>query len=514
MQIDLHITLGNQLFSPAYIKKVNPGMVYMKEDYQLCTYEKHHKHKLILFLSAMRSYRDELNKNNIQVHYEKLNNDKSTSYIDSLIIFIKDNNIETVSIFEIEDAWFHKEILRIQKYVKNLKILDTPMFLTNKEKFKKMCFSNSEKKQKLRNNPENQKLRTKPLYRMTDFYMKQRKRLDILMQKDGMPVGGKWTYDTENRKKIPKTIDVPCSINHKITKNTEDVMKLVDTYFPGHYGDTKSFNHPTTRKAAKNNLDDFISNKLANFGDFEDSVDQRSPFWFHSNLSSSLNIGLIVPSDIINNINDLDDIPINSYEGFIRQIIGWREFMRGLYHLEGHNMHGKNFFNHGNELKQSWYEGTTGLEPLDYSIKSTIKHSYSHHIERLMIQVNLMNLCEIKPENAYKWFMEMYIDSSDWVMTPNVYSMGLFADGGIMATKPYICGSNYIMKMMDFKKGAWCNIMDGLYWRFINKNREYFRSNARSSMMVTLFDKMNAARKKDILSKAEDFIQENTQKND
>ena len=167
----------------------------MKEDYQLCTYEKHHKHKLVLFLSAMRSYRDELNKNKIKVHYEELKNDKSTSYIDSLITLIKDNNIETVSIFEIEDAWFHKEMLKIQKYVKKLKILDTPMFLTNKEQFKEMCLSNNEKKQKSRINLENQKFRTRPLYRMTDFYMKQRKRLDILMQKDGVPVGGKWTYD-------------------------------------------------------------------------------------------------------------------------------------------------------------------------------------------------------------------------------------------------------------------------------------------------------------------------------
>jgi deoxyribodipyrimidine photolyase-related protein len=188
--------------------------------------------------------------------------------------------------------------------------------------------------------------------------------------------------------------------------------------------------------------------------------------------------------------------------------------MRGIYHTDGKEMQNSNFFGHSRKMNDSWYNGSTGIDPLDYTIKSTIKHSYAHHIERLMIQANIMNLCEIHPKNVYKWFMEMYIDSSDWVMTPNIYSMGLYADGGIMATKPYICGSNYIMKMMDFKKGVWCNTMDGLYWRFINKNRDYFRTNARSSMMVTLFDKMNAVRKKDILSKAEDFIQENTQKND
>jgi len=173
-------------------------------------------------------------------------------------------------------------------------------------------------------------------------------------------------------------------------------------------------------------------------------------------------------------------------------------------------MEKSNFFNHKRKFTNAWYEGTTGLDPLDYTINSTIKYAYSHHIERLMIQVNLMNLCEIHPKYAYKWFMELYIDSSDWVMTPNVYSMGLFADGGIMATKPYICGSNYILKMMDFKKGAWCDIMDGLYWRFIDKNRNFFKTNPRLNMMVSLFDKMKKQKKDLIIGKAEDFISKNT----
>ena len=486
MQIDLHITLGNQLFSPAEIKAINPKIVFMREDYKLCTYQKHHKHKLILYLSAMRSYRDELEQSGIKVYYEELNDDKSISYTDSLISYIKKYKIKTVSIYEVEDLWFREEIEKINKKVKLLKVLESPMFITNKDQFKEMNPLKEQKKQKYR---------SRPLYKMTDFYIRQRKRLGILINDNGMPVGGKWTYDTENRKKIPKKINVPSLITYKKTKNTKDVMKIVDLYFPKHYGDAQTFNHPTTRIAANKNLKDFISNRLINFGDYEDAVDKRSAFWFHSNLSSSLNIGLITPNDILSIFKNLKDIPINSYEGFIRQIIGWREFMRGLYHVEGNNMLKKNFFNHNNVLTQSWYEGTTGLEPLDYSIKNTIRYSYSHHIERLMIQINLMNLCEIKPDNAYKWFMELYIDSSDWVMTPNVYSMGLFADGGIMATKPYICGSNYIMKMMDFKKGEWCNTMDGLYWRFINKNRDYFKKNPRSSMMVTLFDKMKEKRK-------------------
>ena len=203
-------------------------------------------------------------------------------------------------------------------------------------------------------------------------------------------------------------------------------------------------------------------------------------------------------------------VKINSLEGYIRQIIGWREFMRGIYQNFDKQMENRNFFNHKRKMKNSWYNGTTGLEPLDCSIENALKYGWSHHIERLMILANIMNLCQINPREVYKWFMEMFVDSSDWVMSPNVYGMGLFSDGGIFSTKPYICGSSYILKMMDFKRGEWCDVMDGLYWRFINKNRNFFKKNPRLSMMVSTFDKMNSERKKMILSKANEFIKSNT----
>ncbi len=197
-------------------------------------------------------------------------------------------------------------------------------------------------------------------------------------------------------------------------------------------------------------------------------------------------------------------------EGYIRQVIGWREFMRGVYQKYSEDMETRNFFKQNRKMKDTWYEGSTGLPPLDYAIKNALNHGWSHHIERLMILSNIMNLCEIKPKIVYKWFMEMFVDSSDWVMVPNVYGMGLFSDGGIFATKPYICGSSYFMKMMDFKKGEWCNTMDGLYWRFINRNRSFFLKNPRLSMMVRIFDKMKPERKKLILTEADKFINSNT----
>ena len=488
----LHICLGNQLFPIKHLKNHNIESVFMREDMQLCTYQKHHKHKIILFLSAMRSYRDLLKKNKIDVHYEELKPLDSTSYTDSLINYIKKNKTSHVSMFSIEDKWFEKNITKIKKYVQDLSVLQTPMFLTNPEDFEQMC-------------PK----KNKPKYKMTDFYINQRKKLEILIE-NNKPKGGRWTFDTENRKKIPKNISPPPLVHFTKTKHTMNVIKLVDDHFTKHYGDSKDFNYPTTRDHALKNLDDFIRQRFKNFGDYEDAVDNRSVLWFHSNLSSSLNLGLITPHDILEKTKKLNAVPMNSYEGFLRQIIGWREFMRCLYQAESSTMERSNFFNHKRKLTNAWYEGSTGLDPLDYSIKSTIKHSYSHHIERLMIQVNLMNLCEINPKHAYKWFMVLYIDSSDWVMTPNVYSMGLFADGGIMATKPYICGSNYILKMMNFQKGPWCDVMDGLYWRFINKNRDFFKTNPRLNMMVSLFDKMDKQKKKSILKKAENFISEVT----
>ena len=270
---------------------------------------------------------------------------------------------------------------------------------------------------------------------------------------------------------------------------------------------------PFNRAEALKNLDYFISTKFENFGPYEDAILSNDSFLFHSAISPSMNIGLITPKDVVDRVLDYaneKEIPINSLEGFIRQVIGWREFIRGVYQNYGDQQLKSNFFNFSRLLKDSWYSGSTGIPPLDDAIKLSDKYGYTHHINRLMVISNLMTLTEIDPKNIYKWFMEMFVDSSDWVMVPNVYGMGLFSDGGIFATKPYICGSAYFMKMMDFKKGEWCNTMDGLYWRFIDRNRKFFLTNPRLSMMVRIFDKMKTDRKKMILSEADKFIKQNT----
>ena len=486
------IILGNQLFPTSNLKNYKEYNFFMCEDYNLCTYQKHHKLKILLFLSAMRSYADKLKTEKFNINYNILNLKTKLSYEDKLELFIKKNKISEIISFEIEDKFFENRILKLSKKLQiKWIIIDSPMFLTKRNEFKEFLNSNR-----------------KPL--MANFYKLSRKKNNILML-EGKPKGGKWSFDSENRKKIPRDIEIPSLISIKDTRHTKDLKKIIPSIFSNHPGSVDNFWFPTTHDNANKWLEHFIKQKLNLFGDYEDAVDQSNNVLFHSVLSPLINIGLITPKQILNKIHKIEDLyNMNSLEGFVRQIIGWREFMRGIYQNYDKKLEQGNFFNHKRNLTKSWYEGTTGLPPLDHSIYNVNKYGWTHHIERLMILVNIMNLCEIEPKIVYRWFMEMFVDSSDWVMSPNVYGMGLYSDGGIFSTKPYICGSSYFLKMMHFKKGEWCNIMDGLYWRFIAKNKTFFKKNPRLSLMTRILDKMDDSKKIKIFKAADEFLLKNT----
>ncbi len=488
----LFLILGNQLFPQKYLSKYKNLTIFMCESFDLCTFQKHHKLKLILFLSSMRSYSDQLKKNKFKVNYIDLNKDFKISYEKKLENFIKKYNYKELISFEIEDKFFEKKISSLCKKNKiKLTFIQSPMFLNSRDEFK------------------NYLSKTKKPF-MANFYKIARAKTDILME-NNKPKGGKWSFDEDNRKKLPKDIKIPEMITAIETKHTKVLKQQIENIFKKHPGEVDNFWLPTTYDDAVKWLDYFIMKKFNLFGDYEDAVDTNNNFLFHSALSPMINLGLLTPELIIERVKKVENkIKINSYEGYIRQIIGWREFIRGIYQNYNQQLEENNFFQHKNSLTSKWYDGTTGLDPLDHSIKNAQKYGYTHHIERLMVLCNIMNLCEIKPNEVYNWFMEMFVDSSDWVMSPNVYGMGLFSDGGIFSTKPYICGSSYIMKMMNFKRGNWNDIMDGLYWRFINKNRKFFQSNPRLNMMVNIYDKMNSERKKNIIKKANQFIQDNT----
>ena len=489
----LFVILGNQLFDPAHLKRKGCTDVYMSEDLGLCTFQRHHKLKLYLFLIAMREYKDELNLAGIKVHYKTLDINDENTYVDSLYTFLE-NKTDTVNFFEIEDKPFEKQFLNLECKKINLVEHQSPMFLFSRKEFSEFH-------------------KGKKNFRMAPFYKYGRKKLNILVDDQMNPVGEKWSFDEENRKKIPKNEKIPELLKNEVSKYHNDIKDLIYKNFNDHPGDLSNIWFPVTRHQSRTSLKIFLKERLCNFGIYEDAMLEESNFLFHSTLSPALNIGLLTPDEVIKECLKYFEkmgAPLNSVEGFIRQVIGWREFIRGIYQEKGEYQQSVNFWRHERKLSDSWYEGTTGILPLDDCIKSTIKDGYHHHIPRLMIISNLMNMCEINPDEIYKWFMEMYIDSSDWVMIPNVYGMATYSDGGLMSTKPYTCGSNYILKMSNYSRGEWCEIVDGLYWRFTEKHRSFYEKNARMGLLTRSLDRMDSERKRLIFSKANKFIQEKT----
>ena len=493
---NFYIILGNQLFDPKLLKKNNCNEVFMAEDFGLCREFKYHKSKIYLFLAAMREYRDELLKNSIKVNYFEL--DQRTDeieYVDFLIDFLKNKKIQEINIFEIEDKPFELKFLK--KLAQNqieVKITKSPMFLFSREEFIQMA-------------------KGKKTYRMASFYQKARKKLNILVDETGNPVGGKWSFDEDNRKKIPKNVEPPLEIKSVLSKNHHQLVGTINQHFKNHPGSLDNIWFPVQRLEAKKQLRKFLKDKFKDFGTYEDAMIEGGNFLYHSCLSALLNIGLLTPDEVISEtlkFSEKNSIPLNSLEGFIRQIIGWREFIRGIYHAEGVNQSNSNYWNNSKKLTSSWYDGSTGIEPLDDCIKTTLKDGYIHHIPRLMIISNIMNMCGVHPKEIYKWFMEMYIDSSEWVMVPNVFGMATYSDGGLMSTKPYTCGSNYVLKMSNYKKGDWCDKLDGIYWSFTEKNRKFYEGNPRLSLLTRSLDKLDPERKKRIFKAAKEFINENT----
>jgi deoxyribodipyrimidine photolyase-related protein len=342
---------------------------------------------------------------------------------------------------------------------------------------------------------------------MAKFYEAQRKRMDVLLETDGTPVGGKWSFDTENRAKLPKAHVPPREPFTGPNDFTREAAEYVTRKFPENPGSLQHFRWPVTRRDAETWLDRFIDERLENFGLYEDAISTGHATIYHSAITPALNIGLLDPQDVIDRVMARSGtVPMNSLEGFIRQVIGWREFMHGIYRHRGTEIRNGNFWNFDRPLPRSFYDATTGIPPVDRVIRQLLDDGYCHHIERLMVLGNFMLLCRIRPDDVYRWFMEMFVDSYDWVMVPNVYGMSQFADGGTFTTKPYLSGSNYILKMSDEPKGPWCQIWDGLFWTFIGDHTPFFLRNPRLSMMARSWEKMTPEKQKAHRSAAEGFL--------
>lgn len=342
----------------------------------------------------------------------------------------------------------------------------------------------------------NQMLAGKKKPFMATFYQAQRRRLGILLDADGGPVGGQWSYDAENRQRLPKGHRAPDLPVFEKTAELDEALGYVKRRFPEARGSADHFRWPVTREQALLELEVFLRDRLALFGHYEDAISGSQTFLYHSVLTAPLNIGLITPEEVVERTLEharTHSVPLNSLEGFIRQIIGWREFLHGIYLFHGVRVRKGNFWKHHEPLPDSFNDATTGLPPVDAVIRRLQRHAWCHHIERLMVMGNIFLLKRIEPDAIYRWFMEWFIDAYDWVMVPNVYGMSQFADGGTFTTKPYFSGSNYLLKMSDHPKGLWCAPWDALFWNFIGEHREFFLKNPRMSMLVRQLDKRKAA---------------------
>ncbi|KQT18506.1 deoxyribodipyrimidine photolyase [Chryseobacterium sp. Leaf404] len=459
--------------------------VYLVEEFLFFKQYKFHKQKIAFHRAGMKFYEKYLLEAGFKINYIESN--EPLSDVQKLIKHLEEEKFTEILTVDVCDHWLEK---RIKKTKLNVKFTDNPIFINTEEDLKEY-------------------FEGKEFYHQTDFYKQQRISRNILM-KAGKPLGGKWTFDTENRKKYPKNKKSPSIIFPVNSTFYEEAKVYTEKYFSENYGNLTSYQlYPTTFEDAEKWLDQFLEMRFADFGVYEDSIVEHEHFLHHSVLSPLLNVGLLTPDFVLEHAikyaEDFD-VPINSLEGFVRQILGWREFVRGIYLYQGIFQRNKNYWKHKNPLPETFYTGKTGIKPIDSTILKVLETGYAHHIERLMIFANFTNLMKLNPDEVYQWFMEMFIDSYDWVMVPNVYGMSSFSDGGKMSTKPYICGSNYVKKMSDYSDGDWSEKWDALFWNFVNDNRSFFEKNPRLGMMIRTFDKMTAEKKESHLKLAKQTL--------
>lgn len=457
--MSIFLIYPNQLFKN--IDNLKNKKVLLIEDTLFFTQYSFHIQKLILHRASMKFYEQYLKNLGIEVEYFE-----NESYLDIY-------NNEEIFIYELFDNYLEK---KVYKNFKNINIIKNPNFIhpNDNNKF------------------------------MHNFYKNRRKELNIFME-NGKPLYEKYSFDNENRKKLPKDIIVPTNLSFE-NRFINEAKKYCKRF--NSVGECKSFNYPITFEEAEIQLNYFLKNSFNFYGDYQDAITKKEgiDYLFHSNISSSLNIGLIDLNILINKIVS-SNAPFNAKEGFIRQIIGWREFMLSVYENNGIKMRNSNFFSFKNPMPQKIIEGKSGIEILDNTVKKVNKTSYAHHIERLMILGNIFLLLEIDPNEVYKYFMQYFIDAYDWVMVGNVYGMSQFSDGGTITTKPYISSSNYLIKMSDYSKNeSWCRIIDALYWRFLYKYSHLFSNNPRMKMQISLLNKISKERLEEHLNIANEYL--------
>lgn len=484
------------LIFPHQLFKDHPALdknwpVYLVEEFLFFRQYNFHKQKLIFHRACMKAFQHFLEAKGYQVRY--VESTEKISDVRQLLPALKKSGISKIHYSDVLDNFLQRRIERgsAQSEIE-ITVYNAQLFLLTSTQIDEY-FAN------------------RTSFLQADFYTRQRKDFNILVNEKSEPTGGKWSFDAENRLRYPKgkrppKVEFPVPNQHWI-----EATQYIKTHFPSNYGEiSNSFIYPTTYQEAQQWLQQFFRYRFSAFGTYEDAVVKNEHILHHSVLTPMLNVGLLTPDDVLDQCISYakrHNIPLNSCEGFVRQVLGWREFVRGVYQTKGTQQRTTNFWKFKRKIPKSFWNGTTGIDPVDNTIRKVLMSGYCHHIERLMVMGNFMLLCEFDPDEVYRWFMELFIDAYDWVMVPNVYGMSQFADGGLMATKPYISGSNYLMKMSDFEKGEWQSTWDGLFWRFMHTHRGFFSKNPRLGMLVKTFDKMSEEKRNDHIRIANEYLE-------
>lgn len=500
MTSTLRVILGDQLsHSISSLKDICPeDVILICELHDETTYVKHHPKKIAFLFAAMRHFANELNEKNYVVRYVTLTDPMNTgSFTSEIQRTLIEKPFQKIIVTE-PGEYRIKKMMETWEGIFQIpvEIREDNRFLCQISEFKKWS---SNKKQ----------------LRMEYFYREMRKKYTILMEDNGNPVGGKWNYDKENRKPPKSGLQSPQRIKHKKTAVLLEVLSLVEEKFSHHFGKLLPFHYAITRKQALIELDDFIDNILANFGDYQDAMQEGQAYLNHSLLSSYINAGLLLPLEICKKAEAAyhsGKIPLNSAEGFIRQIIGWREYIRGIYWCFMPSYAEMNYLDARKNLPDFYWSGKTNMRCLSEVIAQTAEHAYSHHIQRLMITGNFALLAGIDVKQVQEWYLAVYSDAYEWVEMPNTLGMALYGDSGIVASKPYAASGHYINKMSNFCKNCFYDPNDllgqkacpfnALYWNFMINHREKLQSNQRLPYVYSTLDKFSVEKKNAIIEKS------------
>ncbi len=461
-----------------------------------------HKVRTALFLSAMRHFRDELEARDWRVEYRALDVERDESLASGLLAAITRENPKRVVLVEPGDLRVKEALTNALEAAKcEYEIREDRHFLCSVNEFKLWAGKNKS-------------------LRMEFFYREMRKRHKVLMNAD-QPIGGQWNFDADNRKSFGKSgpQDIPKTPRFAPDATTKAVIELVEREFADHPGSTEHFNWPVTRKQALVALGDFIEHRLGEFGPHQDAMWTNLVFGWHSLLSSSLNLKLLNPREVVaaaEAAHKKRNLDLASVEGFIRQVLGWREFMRGVYFTDMPSLKSANHFGHANALPKWYWTGDTHMHCLKQCVDQTLTHGYSHHIQRLMITGMFGITAEISPQQLCDWYLAVYVDAIEWVELPNTAGMALFANGGRFTSKPYVASGAYVKRMSnycngcrykpDVKSGANACPLTTLYWNFLDKHEESFASNPRTSLMVKNLQRMTDDERRSVRSDAKRML--------